>query len=237
MVRTILVLLVFVSFFSCRALKDSPKYKLTDGIYITRNAGKKVTVYVENTEDSVLVYSLPSGKQTKPGSAKLMKPKMIFPRAGVDEEIASSKYRKNTFDLDVLTIPFKFRPSTSTLNTQLSNHLNGALYLGYRSDTYELSYKSNPIGKVNQRITHFGFSAGLATGIGSTPLNPWVTDDNITDEYDGFVWSKAVCILMGVEKLNFGLALGIDHLMDSNRQFWIYQGKPYLGLTVGLNIN
>jgi hypothetical protein len=237
MTRILSVFLIALFCFSCRALKDSPKYKLTDGVYKTPVDGRTIQVYVENVEDSVLIYSLPAGKQTKPGSAKQLKPKMVYPRAREDVEIATSKYRKSTFDLDVLTIPFKYRPSTKTLNTQLSNHLNGAVYVGYRSDTYELSYKSNPIGMVTQRVTHFGFSAGLATGIGSTPINPWVTDDNISSEYDGFVWSKAVCLLMGVEKLNFGLALGIDHLLDSNKQYWIYQGKPYVGLTVGLNIN
>lgn len=229
-------LLVMMVLLSCRALKDSPKYKLTDGVYKTNEDNRKALVYVENADDSVLVYHLRAGWKTGRADRKSLKPE-VYPRGVVDKEVAASKYWKNTFDLDVLTIPFKYRPSTSSFTPQLSNHLNGALYIGYRNDTYELSYKRNPIGKLSQRVTHLGFSAGLATGVGVTPMNPWVTNNNINVEYDGFIWSKALCILMGVEKLNFGLALGIDHLLDDNRQYWIYQGKPYLGLTVGLNLN
>ncbi|SDE44016.1 hypothetical protein SAMN04487996_10550 [Dyadobacter soli] len=234
--KTLLFLLVLAIFSSCRALKDSPKYKLTDGVYKTKDGDRTRLVYVENAEDSVLVYQLGPGKTVVKPDRKSLKPQ-VFPGTAVDKEIAASKYWKNTFDLDVLTIPFKYRPSTNSFTPQLSNHLNGAVYLGYRNDTYELSYKSNPIGKVSQRVTHLGFSAGLATGVGVTPMNPWVTDDNINVEYDGFIWSKAFCVLMAVEKLNFGLALGFDHLLDENRKYWIYQGKPYLGLTVGLNLN
>ncbi|WP_353719045.1 hypothetical protein [Dyadobacter sp. 676] len=234
--KTILYTFVSLALASCHALKDSPKYKLTDGVYKTVSDGRKTVVYVENKEDSVLVYALrPGWKALKPGG-RPVKPE-IYPRSGAGSEITESRYWKNTFDLDVLTIPFKYRPSTSSFQPQLSNHLNGALYVGYRNDTYELSYKSNPIGKVSQRVTHLGFSAGLATGIGVTPVNPWVTGNNINVEYDGFVWSKAICALMAVEKLNFGLALGVDHLFGSDRQYWIYQGKPYIGLTVGLNLN
>lgn len=236
MTRIILVFAASVMMLSCSALKNSPKYKMTDGVYNTKIGERKTQVYVENADDSMLVYRLEAGwKMISPGS-KSPKP-TIYPRGGVDKEIAASRYWKNSFDLDILTLPFKYRPSTSSFTPQLSNHLNGALYVGYRNDTYELSYKSNPIGKLHQRVTHLGFSAGLATGVGVTPLNPWVTDNNINVEYDGFIWSKALCVLMAVEKLNFGLALGIDHLLDRNRKYWIYQGKPYLGLTVGLNLN
>jgi hypothetical protein len=221
---------------SCRALKDSPKYKLTDGVYKTKNGEGKAFVYIENAEDSVFVYRLEAGKRLLKPDRSPLKPE-VYPVSATDKVIVAKRYWKNTFDLDVLTIPFKYRPSTSSFTPQLSNHLNGALYVGYRNDTYELSYKQNPIGKISQRISHLGFSAGVATGVGVSPLNPWVTQNNISTEYDGFIWSKALCIIVGVEKLNFGLAAGIDHLLDDNRRYWIYQGKPYLGLTIGLNLN
>lgn len=233
--KILYVFLLTSILFSCRALQDSPKYKLTDGVYKSKDGESKVFVYIENADDSVFVYRL-DARRKAPKPDRPLKPE-IYPLNATDKVIAAKKYWKNTFDLDVLTIPFKYRPSTNSFTPQLSNHLNGALYLGYRNDTYELSYKQNPIGKISQRISHLGFSAGLATGIGASPLNPWVTQNNITSEYDGFIWSKALCAIVAVEKLNFGLALGFDHLLDGNRRYWIYQGKPYLGLTVGLNLN
>lgn len=222
---------------SCRVLQESPKYKFNDGVYTTKLEGSKRRVYIENTDDSILVYRLDQGRGRVAPTGTLPPKPQAYPSKASLQTVRTNKYWKNTFDVDILTMPFKFRPAIRSFSRQLSNHLNGALYLGYRNDTYELSYKQNPIGKINQRIAHLGFSAGIITGIGVTPLNPWVTQNNITVEYDGFIWCKGLCWIMAVDKLNFGLALGIDHLLDENREYWIYHGKPYLGLTVGLNLN
>ncbi|MCF0069544.1 hypothetical protein LZD49_03615 [Dyadobacter sp. CY261] len=223
-------------FSSCQALRDSPKYKFNDGVYKTRDNGRKEWAYIENKDDSIFVYRLAKGFRRAAVPVKRPKPK-VYPGTSSEKVIEASRYWKQSLDVDVLTMPFKFRPARSSFPRQLSNHLNGALYLGYRNDVYELAYKQNPIGQVSQQITHLGFSVGLATGVGVTPMNPWVTKDSISVEYDGFIWTKAVSIIFAVDKLNFGLALGVDHLFDSNRKYWIYQGKPYLGLTVGLNLN
>jgi len=59
----------------------------------------------------------------------------------------------------------------------------------------------------------------------------------VTSEYDGFLLMNGVAGLVAVNKLTFGLGLGIDHLLDKNKKYWIYNHKPWLGLTVGLNLN
>ena len=232
-----LILCIAALMFSCKALQESPKYKLTDGVYHTKSGNKRELVFVENTEDSILVYNLNvEGKEKIPKHFFLRKPASL-PKDKSSTTIQESRYWKRSFDLDVLTIPFKYRPAIDSFPRQLSNHLNGALYLGYRSDTYNLAYDVNPIGKISQRIAHFGISAGVVTGFGVTPVTPWFTRNAVNIEYDGFIWSKGLAVMFGVDKLSFGLFVGVDHLLDSNKEVWIYQGKFYTGLTLGLNLN
>lgn len=68
-------------------------------------------------------------------------------------------------------------------------------------------------------------------------MNPFVTNDYIQSEYDGFIITKGIAGLIGVGEFTFGGAINFDQLMDKNRKAWIYQGKPWLGITVGFNIN
>ncbi|WP_165940196.1 MULTISPECIES: hypothetical protein [Dyadobacter] len=56
-------------------------------------------------------------------------------------------------------------------------------------------------------------------------------------EYDGLVWGKGIAGIIGINNFTIGLAIGFDNLLDKNKQVWIYQGKPWLGLAFGLNLN
>ena len=67
-------------------------------------------------------------------------------------------------------------------------------------------------------------------------MNPFVTNINIQPEYDGVVITEGIAGLVGVGGFTFGGAVGFDNLMDKNRNTWIYQGKFWLGFTVGFNI-
>jgi hypothetical protein len=60
-------------------------------------------------------------------------------------------------------------------------------------------------------------------------------EDSIKD--DAFVNPSGIAAIIGVDKLSFGLLLCEDHLLDKNHKLWIYEGKPWLGLSVGLNLN
>lgn len=231
-----LFLILMCQLFSCKSQKDSPKFNFADGIYHTRVKGQKQQVYVENTEDSISIYSLKKGWRTAPVKPSELV-KQTFAQKASTENMNSNKYWQNGFDVDILTIPIKFRPSAQSFPRQFSNHLNGAVYLGYRTDVYRMSLTTDPIGKLHEKVKHYGISAGIITGFGVTPLNPWVTNNGISIEYDGMAWSKGVAIVMGVENFTFGLIGAVDHLLDGNKHLWIYQGKPYIGLAVGLNLN
>lgn len=233
----LILILTLSNFFSgCKSIKDSPKYKFEDGIYMTAEDSKKAPVYIENTNDSIVVYALRKGWQRMSIGAGSIS-KRTFPQKSSTKTIATNRYWQNSFDIDILTIPLKLRPALSSFPRQLNNNLNGTIYLGYRNDTYSLSYDRNPVGILSQKITHYGISAGIITGIGATAMNPYVTNNQISVEYDGFIWSKGIAVIMGIDRFTFGIIGAVDHLLDNNRAYWLYQGKPYAGLAVGLNLN
>ncbi|HNU42133.1 MAG TPA: hypothetical protein PKH83_06555 [Cyclobacteriaceae bacterium] len=43
--------------------------------------------------------------------------------------------------------------------------------------------------------------------------------------------------MAGPNTLTVGFALGWDYMADENKTIWIYQNKPWFGLSIGLNIN
>ena len=68
-------------------------------------------------------------------------------------------------------------------------------------------------------------------------MNAWVTDNQISYEYDGAVWNMGFAGVIGINRARMGFTLGWDHLPDNNKEYWVYQGQPWLGIAIGLNLN
>lgn len=68
-------------------------------------------------------------------------------------------------------------------------------------------------------------------------MTPTTTTNFISTEYDGIVWPKGVAGIIAVNNFTVGVSLGFDNLLDRNKQFWIYESKPWFGLAFGLNLN
>lgn len=219
----------------CSVLQRTSKKDLTDGFYQERSSSLKRNVYIDNTGETICVYP-----------AKMVDRNWVVDTSEscrlYDQEIRSKlrqtiSFNKPSFDIDFLTIPLKFRPGQKGVPVQLNTNLNGAVYIGYRTDKYVLKYIPDPLGKASRTINHFGFSVGAFTGIGNTFISPTNTNSLLQDEYDGIVWSKGVAGIFAVNSFTVGLSLGFDHLLDKNHGIWIYQSKPWLGLAFGLNLN
>lgn len=237
--KIIVLSLLLVSLMSagCAALKDLPQYHFADGFYRTSSLGEKnEVIYVDNAEDTLLIYPAlkPEGKYIPDLESGLV---LVFPPQEVGSPVAQYRFHYHSIDLDVFTIPVIYRPAINPVPHQLSSNLNGQVFLGYRLDHYNMRYDPDPMQFMQRSVTHYGTSLGVFTGIGSSVMNPTVTRDQILQEYDGLVWSKGISAIVGIENFSVGLALGADHLLDRNRRLWIFQGKPWLGLTLGLSIN
>lgn len=230
-----LIMLFLLS--SCALINQSPKYNFASGVYTSKvfDSGSK-KVYVDHSAENITVYAgTISGKGFRVDSVNY-KP-LLFGEREMDSIAAKPSFLQTSFDIDVLTIPFKYRFSTNGFPKQFTTQLNGGLYLGYRSDIYVLHYNKSPLGISTRSINHFGFSVGGFTGIGSTTMNSWVARDQITIEYEGVAWSKGVAAIAGLNNFTAGVAVGWDHLLDQNKVHWIYQGKPWVGFVFGLNLN
>jgi hypothetical protein len=204
------------------------------GVYNVRNYNNK-RYYVDVKDESITLN--PIGKTKAGWSTDTSTTSAISLSTNNPKDRQQIKFVNNSFDLDVMSIVFKYRPYTSGFPNQLNTNFNAAEFIGYRSDLYILSYDKNPLNAYHRRINHFAYSFGGFIGLGATQINPWVTNNNVQSEYDGFIMTKGIAALIGVGEFTFGAGLGFDHLLDKNRKVWIYQEKPWLGFTVGLNIN
>jgi hypothetical protein len=232
----VLFLSVFI-FTGCAVLKESPKYGFNEGYYKSRLFKKKLKkVYVVPVGDSINVYSAKKLKAATVDATQDIK--IAFPLNEKPEAFTNYIFRKNSFDIDVLSILFKYRPTVNGFPPQLSTSiLNGALYLGYRTDIYKLKYKQNPLKKFKRNINHYGFSIGVFGGISASRIDENSTMGRLNYQYDGFIIPTGISAIIALDKLSFGIMGGIDELPDKNSKVWIYNGKPWIGLSVGLNLN
>lgn len=236
-VRQYFLLIIFLPLFfcNCEVLKQSSKKDFNEGFYKSRLFHKKLKkVYVVPEENLIKVY-------TEKGLDKIdtaIAVKIAFPADQKPGDFKGYLFRKSSVDIDINSILLKYRPSVSGFPNQLHTSIfNGVFFVGYRNDMYELKYIENPLHIFKRNIRHYGYSFGVFAGLGTTPMNEYVTQNNIAIEYDGFVNVEGVAVILSIRKLNFGLNYGMEHLMDPNRGFWIYQGKSWVGLSVGLHLN
>lgn len=228
--------LAAVSFFSCQSIRQSPKYGFIEGYYYSRLYHKRLKhVYVVPLEDSIKIYS---AKKLSEGLDTADAIKLALPAHEKPAGFENYSFKKASLDFDVLNILFKFRPSVKGFPPQFNNNiLNGALYLGRRMDIYKLNYKKTPLGEYSRTTTHYGYSIGIFSGIGASRIDEYVTLNALAIEYDGVVNLSGVSASIAIDKLNFGINFGADHLLDKNHKLWIYQGKPWIGLSIGINLN
>ena len=224
---------LLVIFCSCSSIRRTSKYQLSDGYYKSKLFDvKKNTVYIDNSEDTITIYpthnkNIDTSKHSK----------QIFTQLAYTVDSKSKSFNRTSFDIDFLTIPFKYRLSRQGFPRQFNTNLNGAIYLGYRNDVYHLRYEKTPLKNYQRYIQHYGISFGFFTGLGGTTINPSVTNSQLNSEYDGVVWSKGIAGIFAINSFTIGLAIGSDDLLDNNKKFWLYQRKAWIGLAFGLNLN
>ncbi len=234
---TFIITVFLTGLTGCTILKESPKYHFDEDFYKLKIAGEKEErVYVDEVDDMITVYRL-ENENSEIQLDTTMAGRREFPEQVAVNPPSTHRFRQRSFDIDFLAIPFKYRSSVGEVPRQFNTYLNGAVYLGYRTDFYYLNYNRAPFGVYKRQLTHYGFSFGGFSGLGGTLINPTVTNGQLQIEYDGVVWAKGVAAIVGIENFTIGLGLGWDYLLDRNRRLWIYQQKPWVGFTFGLNLN
>ncbi len=214
---------------------DTAKYSFADGYYRSRlNHNKPVKYYVVTAGDSIKAYALTANKTVADTNKYIT---FSFPQTPMPIHFGDYYFTNKTFDIDVLTTLFKYRPPVHDFPNQLHTNLSGEVYAGYRTDIYRLSYSATPLHISNRKITHFAYSVGGFMGLGSAHIDEYVTLNRIDYEYDGVVLTGGGALILGLNKLNFGITSGFDYLTDKNRHLWVNELKPWIGLSIGLDLN
>lgn len=220
-IKLLLLSLVVLTFFSCNSLTSLTDTTMSSGFYEQRMANKqKKNVYIQVTQDSLTIIQL-DAKGNKVG---------YIPSGALQVFVQPS------FDIDVLTVPFKYRPAAINLPRQLTADFNGNVYFGYRLDRYSISDNRTPEG-IDKQVKHRAITIGTFGGLGTSAITPWTTNNQTTDEYSGFVVTRGLSLMAGVNNYTVGFGVGWDYLTDRDRGIWNYQNKPWYGMSISLNIN
>jgi hypothetical protein len=146
-------------------------------------------------------------------------------------------FSKKSLDIDITSILLKYRPAIYGLPAQLTTDFNVALYVGWRHDNYNIKSKTDPLGKRYNKISNWGYDFGFFAGPGSTLISPFTTQNQRTDEYSGLIIQTGFAGFIESNVASFGISIGIDYLMNSDKDVWIYTNKPWVGFIVGIALN
>ncbi len=229
----LLIILILLS--NCNLLKNTPKDEFLEGFYFHKINGGKKKVYFHVEEQPWYIFPELKPDDEKPvDTSKVITLNAYVHKHKVKRQLVLSR---SGLDIDLMTIPVKYRPSRANVPAQLNAGINGELFLGYRKDLYMIDFSTNPLGKPDENINQLGLSVGAFTGLGNTFVSPTNTNNILDQEYDGIVWNKGLAAIFAVNGLTLGINLGWDTLLDNNKDIWIYQGKTWLGVGLGFNLN
>jgi hypothetical protein len=200
----------------CSGFNSLPKYGLVDRYYQLSDSKGKQKVYAQVKDDSIEIFLSDHSRFEVPSK--------------------SYSLSASSFDIDVITEPFKYRPGASGFPRQVNASFNGNVYVGYRIDKFKIRYTNTP-GGTKKEINHLALTGGTFAGFGATFVSPWTTNYQTLDEYEGLVLSRGFTAMIGLKSLTFGLGVGWDFLTDRDKSIWIYQNKPWYGVTIGLSVN
>jgi len=217
---------------SCTTLEKASLHGFSSGYYKMDTGSKeKQKVYVDVGDESIDVYHQTNDRpeQNPYLNISMVPSDSLFRNPAV--------FKKNSLDIDITAILLKYRPSVYGLPGQMIADYNMAMYAGRRHDTYRIIGEKDPLGKNTSRIVKRGFDYGVFAGPGATQISPFTTRNNREDEYSGLIVQTGIAAFLESDIASFGIALGVDFLMNSDRTIWIYQKKPWVGFVVGIALN
>ena len=217
---------------ACSVFERSSRHGFESGYYHFRpETGMNTNIFLDIGEDSITGYRV-TGKT--PDNTPFLG-FSLQPKDTLDEHPV--KFEKNSIDVDITTILFKYRQGIQTLPEQLSTDFNAALFAGWRHDHYHLETFTHPFRHNHYEAVGRGFDVGIFAGTGTTPVNPFSTKEAVVNEYNGMILQYGFAGFIESNVASFGISIGYDYLMSADRKFWIYHQKPWLGFIIGIALN
>jgi hypothetical protein len=150
------------------------------------------------------------------------------------------KFSENHLVFQLQTTPLKVRPGIvnrrfkDSLPLQALAELNlGAAFGVKRTWTsFRAHATEDGVNVVNTSFACTGFFS-----LGGTNVKPLTTRYSIPYDKSEYALSYGVNFLFGYYNLNLGFSIGADHLLNrSIGEKWIFDGKPWYGITVAYDI-
>ena len=220
-------------FGSCNTLEKASLHGLNSGYYkLKSDTIKAQGVYIDVTDEKIDIYHHIKRQPDKKGF-------LTIPLNTITDSLIFNQMllKKQSLDVDITSILLKYRPSVYGLPAQLTTDLNMALYVGWRHDYFYLMSKKDPLGRSYHKISNRGYDFGFFAGPGTTLISPFTTQNKRTDEYNGMIFQTGIAGFIESNVASFGLAIGYDYLLNTDRKIWIYTNKPWLGFVVGIALN
>lgn len=217
---------------SCKTLEQASLHGLTSGYYTLNTENKRPQdVYLDVTDEQIDIYE---------HVHRTINKQQLFNiplNTTGNLPVKHLMFKKQSLDIDITSIILKYRPSVLGLPPQLNTDLNIGVYVGWRYDHFRVMSKTDPIGKRRLIIGNFGYDVGFFAGPGVTMINSFNTNSQRLDEYSGMIIQTGFAGFIESNVASFGLSIGYDHLLNSDRKFWIYRNKPWVGFIVGIALN
>lgn len=229
--RSLIFIFIIILFSSCSVIEKTSIHGFESGFYHLKSAHNPVReVYIDISEEEFMLY--------EKNENNLVMPLAQIPFSNFDSlYLYPTKFTKTGLDIDITSIPLKLRPPVYDLPMQMNVDFNVALYTGWRHDTYFIRSQISPIKKYNYSIVSRGYDFGLFAGLGSTAVGPFSTKNLISDEYSGMIIQFGLAGFIESSFASFGIATGYDYLVSPDRNLWIYNRKPWIGLIIGIALN
>ena len=231
-------LLIIVAFLlaaaGCAPFDKIYSHEFGAGYFKLRGQGEDLgKVYLETEGDSLIVYPT-TGKGISLAPVISAPQKTTISSIDPGSSFYNKTFIKTSADVDLSTVLLKYRPHVGNVPPQLSANVNGVFYAGFRKDYFRMTSHLSEANVRNTYIRHTGFDFGFFAGIGITPVTPTTTMFRTTQEYDGIVFQKGFAVFGTFENMSVGLSVGFDNLLNKNRNIWIYNQKPWIGILIGI---
>jgi hypothetical protein len=145
------------------------------------------------------------------------------------------RYLESSPVFQALTIPLKVRFGTSSQPYEAEPSINFGVALGWKftHHVYENFYHRKSGAFVNSEDNHYSLTPGVFIGPSVVELNTQTS--TVPSDRNVLSFAYGGILVFGINRLNIGLALGIDNAIGNNDKNWIYQGKPWLGATISFD--
>jgi hypothetical protein len=228
----ILFVIVLLPSGGCSFFEKSSRHGFESGFYDYKTAtGEKRKIFLDIGNDRITGHQINNHTVDPSPNLEIS----LEPADSLDDH--PEIFGKQSIDIDISTILFKYRPGIQDLPAQLSTDFNTAMFVGWRRDYYFLKSYPHPFRHDHYEPVARGFDIGIFAGPGTTTVNPFNTKEKVINEYNGMILQYGIAGFIESNVASFGISAGYDYLLSPDRKFWIYHRQPWIGFIVGIALN